>query len=507
MEPAWHALCGVVMLVGSLREVDRSLGGSRPETNAERRARCMPKLPERCLQDIGLTGGRMSASTRASSRGSMNGAHQPRADRLQRVLTGLVRRAAAAVHQSQAPSAEGAADDVETGNEGSQAETAARSSHSATRAGQSGDASQSAFSMPPSADAHDSMAPAKDVALHATATSTGHVSESGVHEAEQPAAMQVSRTINSDNIPIVSPSARRIVQQLLEGTGGAVATAAELAAAVHGSNARITGRRSPARQPPSAAATSTALEIPCSDTEAGVGSSRGHGQGQGQGQPRTLFPQASAHFKGNQHRFEASSGQQQSSGLDQPAAAAEQTAMNPSSLYAQQTPAAHGNLPGSPRMSKLAMPGAGPDHDAHITGQPASSSADIRASNNHPRPQGRQRLGAYSSRSRGDLAQRVLQNVEGFVRANESLLPCLQMPSSMALASATERAVRQLAAKNLLPDPEASLQGKHHQSRMLQRLEVRFCPCMSCWSSFQQQTSVVQQKQTQVLDPPPETIR
>lgn len=57
VQPAWHALCGVVILVGGLQEVDRSLGGTRAESRAERRARCMPRLPERLRPDFSTAAG------------------------------------------------------------------------------------------------------------------------------------------------------------------------------------------------------------------------------------------------------------------------------------------------------------------------------------------------------------------------------------------------------------------------------------------------------------------
>ena len=72
-----------------------------------------------------------------------------------------------------------------------------------------------------------------------------------------------------------------------------------------------------------------------------------------------------------------------------------------------------------------------------------------------------------------DLAQKVLVNVERFVRANESLLPCLQMPDSMALSAATERALAQLTSKKLLQKPQASLQGRHHGDREVQSIQVQ----------------------------------
>ncbi|KAK9831672.1 hypothetical protein WJX74_005334 [Apatococcus lobatus] len=530
VEPAWHALCGVAMLVGSLREVGKDVGGTRPETRAERRAQCMPKLPHRLQHDQTHSAGSFSTDgVGIHGDRRMNRTQQNRVTRLEGILTRLIGHAATRAQQTQAEPHQEATDD--DGCERVPRYMSAGSSQLPVHARQPIDASCSTFkfrmadvasakpkaaqmgaatfstspsmsaastSAPASARTHVGLSSADYIGLPATtatATSTIHATESRLHHAQHQAAVQASNRGHAASSPIVSPAASKIVQQLLEGAGGVVATAAELAAAVRGSGTllNVTSRRAPAQQ--SSAAVADSLGASSSNAKSHLGhiqKSSGSPEEQQESVPINL-PQALALHDSYPGALLQSSGQQTAKGLDQPAAAGAHTAGSSSSSHAQQLqlPALHNDEQHSPRMVKLAVPGASnalsagsPSDACQPNSSPAQLSGTVVASNGHPDPSRQQQTTTHASRRSPDLAQRVLQHVEGFVKANESLLPSLQMPSSMALAAATERAVRQLAAQKLLPNPEHSLQGRYHETRLLQRVEEEYLQAVSkrIWS-------------------------
>lgn len=439
-------------------------------------------------------------------------AQQSRATRLHQSLTGLVRHAAEAAQQGRRGHVPAATAPTGDGPHHAPSHSASGDGGPLADAEHPRDASRSAFTFPSTASAHAGQSePAPSRSL-TTAGAASHT-EPDAHDIqlaeslrdggsrrertspvedstdclayqEHQRSARVPRNFPSGRAPLISPGAERIVEQLLQGAGGALATAAELSAAVRGFNTRITGRRAPARQPRTPSATTDLVGTLFSndntrDPDQGISQS---GPSRGTLADVDLRP-APALLVSQESASPAMQTEMGASGQAQPGPTAEQAAGASASIQGQQLEVGVS----TPTMIQLAMPMTSPSPSARpsVALQQAGSSDQPaeapRGTNVQQGLQQRQHRAPAARRNKTDLAQRVLLNVERFVRANESLLPWLQMPSSMALAAATERAVGQLAAKNLLPDPEHSLQGRYHEFRMLQRVEV----CQGFCSKFQ----------------------